>query len=474
MAETRLTFGEWAPDQPGIAGTLQEAANVVPQAQGYGPFPALVDYSESASEDLKGVFAGNTGAVSALFAGGDSKLFRMNASTYAMSDVSKSGGYSATTRWRFIQFGANVIATNGVDNLQSFVLGSSSAFADLPGSPPVADYVTVVRDFVVLGRIANYSNRVQWSDINNETNWTAGTASQSDYQDIPDGGEVRGVTGGEFGLVLMDKAIVRMSYIGTPLFFQFDTISRNRGCYEPGSIASYGTQTFFLSDDGFYVTDGQSVTPIGAEKIDRWFFDNASPDTLDTMSAATDPLRNIVVWAFDNVAGGRSVLIYNWQLGRWSHGDTDADFLASAATASVTLEALDSVAASLDDLDTSLDSRQWVGGKLMFAAARGDKIASFTGQQTTASLITGDFGEGRQSVVILARPQIDGGSASVSIASRTSLAAAPLFTSGVAADSDNRVPIRSFGRYHRLKVVPTGDWSTAVSVDVEFAGAGTR
>jgi len=115
---------------------------------------------------------------------------------------------------------------------------------------------------------------VQWSDINDSTDWTAGAASQSDFQDIPDGGDIRGMTGGEFGLVLMEKSVVRMTYIGAPLFFQFDTLTRSLGCYEARSVVQYGAMTFFLSDDGFYVCDGQQVKPIGAERVDDWFFAN--------------------------------------------------------------------------------------------------------------------------------------------------------------------------------------------------------
>ena len=107
---------------------------------------------------------------------------------------------------------------------------------------------------------------MQWSDINDPTDWTAGAASQSDYQELPDGGDITGITGGEFGIVFLEKAIVRMSYIGSPLFFQFDTISRNVGCVEGGSIAQYGGVTYFLSDDGFYSCNGQQVVGIGSEK----------------------------------------------------------------------------------------------------------------------------------------------------------------------------------------------------------------
>ena len=75
--EQRLTFGEWLPDQPGVAGTLQVANNVIAQTVGYGPFPTLVDLSTSASENLNSVHAGEFGATSAIFAGGNSKAFQV-------------------------------------------------------------------------------------------------------------------------------------------------------------------------------------------------------------------------------------------------------------------------------------------------------------------------------------------------------------------------------------------------------------
>ncbi len=75
-----------------------------------------------------------------------------------------------------------------------------------------------------------------------------GAASQSDYQDIQDGGDITGISGGEFGIVFLEKAIVRMSYIGSPLFFQFDTISRNIGCIEGGSIAQYVTKCLMITN----------------------------------------------------------------------------------------------------------------------------------------------------------------------------------------------------------------------------------
>jgi hypothetical protein len=300
MPTQRVIFTEWTPDQPSIAENLSNAKNVVPAALGYIPFPLAVDYSNSASENLNNVFAGRFSTTTNVFAGGATKLFRLDGSTLNMSDVSKSGGYSNISKWRFSQFGNSIIAANNINKLQSFTLGSSTTFNDLAVDAPVAKYLTTIRDFVVTANLDSglYPNKVQWSDINDETDWVSGGASQSDFQIVSDGGNITGLTGGEIGLVLLERAIVRMTYIGSPFFFQFDTIARGVGCVEGNSVAQYGGLTFFLGEEGFYACDGQTVTAIGNEKVDRWFWDNANPSILETMSATVDPLRKVVVWNF--------------------------------------------------------------------------------------------------------------------------------------------------------------------------------
>ncbi len=204
--------------------------------------------------------------------------------------------------------------------------------------------MTVVRDFVVTANIdaGTYTNKVQWSDLNNEEVWTTGATSQADSQIIPDGGNITGLTGGEIGLIFLEKSIVRMTYAGSPLFFQFDTISRGLGCIEGNSIAQYGATSFFLSDDGFYSCDGNIVTGIGTEKVDRYFFNDADITDLDSMSASVDPIKKLVVWNYKNVDGGRSILVYNWQLSKWSRVTTTATGVGSITTTGYTLEALES------------------------------------------------------------------------------------------------------------------------------------
>ena len=445
-------------------------------------------------------------------------------------------GYSTINKWNFIQFGNTILAANDENKVQAYTIGSSPYFGDVSPNAPVARYITTVRDFVVCANLdsGTNANKVQWSDINDESDWVSGATSQSDFQIVADGGNINGITGGEFGLILLERAIVRMTYIGSPFFFQFDTIARGIGCVEGSSVAQYLNITYFLSDDGFYSCDGSTVTAIGTQKVDKWFYENANPSLLNEMSASADPVNKIIVWNFINIFGGNSFLIYNWQVQKWSYGNTDVDYISSIAQPGVTLEGLDSlynitagsfvngkqytitslgttnftligavenkvgvrftatgvgsgtgtavdlaVAQSsertLDSLKTSLDSRLWSGGKFLFAGVRNDRIITFTGANSVAEIQTGDIGSEATSVVTLARPIIDNGSADVAIASRIRLNEVPEFGAYVPASNENRVSLRSSGKYHRLSIVPTGDqWTNALAVDIEITQQGTR
>ena len=548
MPTQRLQFTEWLPDQPAMAGSLNDAKNVYPLSLGYAPFNSSEDYSSSASENLNNIVVGKFGADVQVFAGGASKLFQLNNTTLALADVSTAGGYSSSVNWQFKQFGKKILAANNSARLQSWEIGGSSNFYEsstyktgtysrsgttvtvtitahglttstdyrvdvtsgdgtdgtytitvvdantftytdtasgttsgninvFTSSAPIAKYVTVVRDFVVCGHLdgGTNSNKVQWSDINDESYWDSGSTSQSDSQILPDGGNITGLAGGEFGLVFLEKSVVRMSYIGSPLFFQFDTISRGLGCLNGNSIATYGGTSFFLSDDGFYSCDGTNVQGIGTEKIDRWFFDDCSLSDLDSMTTAVDPIKKLVVWNYKAVDGKRHMLVYNWQINKWSRVETLATGVGTIASVGTTLEGLDALGyTSIDAMTASLDSRLWIGGKFLFAGFEDDKIVTFTGSTYNSEIITTDVEVGYNSLVTLARPTIDNGSATVKVASRKELDDTIGFSASVTTSSEGRANLRSHGRYHRFSISPTGNWTNAVGVDIDITPAGSR
>ena len=475
MAITRVTFGEWLPDQPGVIGALTTARNCYPKAVGYGPFPQEVDYSDDAPQALTAAAAAkDTNSITSIYAAGTTRLFKLDTSDFSWDDISATT-YSGTSGWKFTQFGNSLIAANESNTMQFIDVMSGTTFANIAVDAPKAKFVTVVRDFVVSGYQTANKNRVQWSGINNEKTWTTSATTQADFQNIPDGGFVQGVTGGEFGLVLLERSIVRMSYVGTPLIFQFDNIARNRGCYEPNSVIQWQGITYFLGDDGFYACDGQNLKNIGAEKVNRYFFNSLKESDLGSMSAAIDPINNLVVWGYPSVDTDYRVLIYHIATGKWSYSDSSATRVAPVSTPSITLEGLDAFSASIDALGVSLDSRNWLGGKLLLLGIKGSKLITFTGAAKTATIETSDIeSPANQSMVTMIKPIVDNGTGSASVASRLQLNQTVSFPTVTAANSENRIGTRSYGRYHRVKLEPSGNWTTAIGMDVDIQSAGTR
>jgi hypothetical protein len=180
------------------------------------------------------------------------------------------------------------------------------------------------------------------------------------------------------------------------------------------------------------------------------------------------------MWQFTDIFAQKRLIIYNWQSKKWSYGETSTDYLASSASAGVTLEALDTFG-TMDSIQTSFDDRLWAGGKFVMSGVEGTKIVTFTGQPKTGYITTGDLGNGNQSIVMLAKPKIDTGSASVSVASRALLSEVPSFGTPVVADAENRVSLRSSGKWHRIRVYPSGaNWKNAVGVEVDLVSQGGR
>jgi hypothetical protein len=470
----KILFGEWLPDQPGVTGAVTDAKNCYPVANGYAPVKGEADYSDAAGADLIITFAGKFDSVSTLFAASTTQIYKFDSSDASL-DAATTTGYTAVEGWDVTQFGAKMILANGQDKLQAWTLNSSTNFADLAAAAPTAKFVTVVRDFVVAANDGTDTSKVYWSDINDETDWTPGSASQSDTQILPDGGDITGIAGGEYGLIFLERAIYRMTYTGSPFFFQFDAISRSLGCISNGSIAQYGNLTYFLADDGFYVCDGQSTKNIGSEKVNRWFFDNAIPGEIFTgMSATVNPVTKLIIWKFNNTFGGNSMLMYSIDLNKWSYADTTATSIAYVLTPSATLEQVDNYNSSIDALDIPLDSQVFAGGQLLFAGVSGQKIITFSGQPKTANISTGDIDVGR-STVMLAKPIVDNGSGSIAVSSRDNLAEQVEFGSDVSPDAENRVSLRSNGEYHRLRLTPTGSsWKTAVGLEFDVVKQGNR
>jgi hypothetical protein len=308
---------------------------------------------------VKTVLSADTFTISAT--AGGTAINTASTGTGTHSVTSTYSALSSDAQWQFAQFGNLVFATQENAPLQVYNLSSSSAFADNSGSPPQASYISVVGRFLVLSGLLSNPYRVQWSGLNDTTNWTSGTGS-SDYQDFPDGGIVRGVAGGEAGVVFQDMAIRRMSYVpGSPLIFQIDRIAQDQGLFAPYSIIRAGDVIYFHTAHGFHkIAPGGLPEQIGREKVDRTFFDDLDKTELRMFIGAYDPRSTRVFWAYKSTAGATGlydkIIGYDTVLNRWFTISMTGEYLLGMSQPGITLENLDSISSSIDALGASLDS----------------------------------------------------------------------------------------------------------------------
>ena len=89
-------------------------------------------------------------------------ILRTGTSGATITPVGKDGGYtSPQVNWIFKQFGRAVLATNGTDKIQRYLIGSTEPFADIEQAP-VCKTMAIVRDFVMAGYCDEDYNKVQW------------------------------------------------------------------------------------------------------------------------------------------------------------------------------------------------------------------------------------------------------------------------------------------------------------------------
>lgn len=498
-----VKFGEYLPDLPSYENPgATVAKNVIPNAIGYLPLPALTTVTDALTARCRGAFAvRDKDSNSYNYAGDATKLYVQ--STTTMTDVSRSAGGAYTTAtdefWEFVKWDEQVIATNFNDAPQVITMGGAN-FAALSGTPPKARHIAIVGQFVVMANLDESGTlnpiKVRWSGINDETAWTASASTQSDSQILQSaaqngGGWIMRLSGhGNYGLVFQEYSVWRMTYIGSPAVFQFDEIQPGVGTPSRNSVVTVGDLTFFLGQDGFYeIINGTTVVPIGANKVDKTIIADIDSANMEMVIGAADPTRRIVVWIYPDQDGAgipNKAVIYDWVNKRWTTAEFDSEWIYSGLGAGYTLETLDTLSGSIDALESSLDSREYTGGSLQLSAFETDhKKSVFSGTAMSAMLETPEFqlsamGEipaDKKALLRGVRPMVDGSNTTltVQLGTRDNQDDNVSYGSSSSPESDTNIAhFRSTSRYHRVRVNTSGDFNYAVGCEVTASIKGGR
>jgi len=472
----RQIFGEWKPDQPPhLQDGLLRADGVFPIANGYAPLPSFAPAPHGALDGpCIGAGAYRTAEDVHMFAATASQIFRYGPGGYA----SLKAGLTSSTGIgvRFCSYNKLMLATNGVDPIQTFDPASPAAMSDLDATAPTARFLAVVRGFVVAGYADDDALRIAWSDNGDPTNWTAGTG-EAGFQILSAGGDITGVVGGEYGLIFQENRIVRMSYTADDTIWQLDEIATDVGCIAPWSLATYGKLTFFLSNKGFMACDGVIVEAIGMEKIDREFLSVLDRSYLEYMSAAVDPRNSLLVISVPSSYPTTQVYLYQYALQRWTTASLAAERIFPALSQSMSLEALDGIYGSLDGVTLALDSPLFRGGyPLLMLFDGAHRLGSLSGPNMAATLVDAlkEPLPGARARIRSVRPLGDAAAPAVSILGSSTLAERPSETVHTERSAAGIHRMRRSCNFCSVKIaVPAGaDWSYLQGYDMDVEPGG--
>lgn len=487
-----LTFGEWLPDQPtlGLKGCTV-ATNVLPDANAYRPMPSLLPFTTAVGgRVLGGIFATDSQSNNYNYCGDASALYALTQGSF--SAVTRIGGaYTilGNDQWEFANWGNTVIGVNGHTDLPQQISLGAANFADLSVGVK-ARHIAVMQDFVVLGNVSDSATnvyRVRWSAINNPTDFAPSAATLSDYQDMPsEGGPVQRVVGtGAGGVVFQSRRISRMTFVGSPLIFEIQPVHEKIGAFAPSAVTSYQNLVFFLSEDGFYSFDGQTLDPIGRSKVDQFFRNDLHPNYSQRISAAVDPINKLVMWAYAShgTSGGNAnrLIVYSWAYKKWSLMDgVNVEYILSSITTGYTLDQLDAISTSLENIPVTLDGVQWTGGSIIMSGYDSThSLGRFNGSALPATLATGEFQlfQHQRAVVTEVWPLIIGTNASLSatVLNRNQLTeSVSVGASSLTRNSSGWFPARVNARYHTIQLGIGGDFKQALGVQVVGTPTGER
>ncbi len=479
-----IPFGEWKPDETTIgADSLKQAYQIYANGSTYLPLRKMIP----ASEAMEGTALGSASFIDrngniVTVAGDETSLYISRGTQW--ENISREQGYNGVGQvWRFAMWGDYILATNFNDPIQAWKIGSAEKFADMSESAPRCKDMAIVSEFLVLVNTVDTldgerPNRIWWSPIGNPFGeWVSSSATLCDYQDIQVGSYCVGVVGGAYGVVMMRDAIIRMTFVGSPIAFTIETMETDRGAVGLEAFCADGSDIYFAAQDGFYRFNGSSSVSLSAGRLDRWFFDNVEQTSGNLIISSFDIVKKVAMFGYPEKGEyykPTKMLLYGAIGNRWSEADCDFAHFSQFLSKGYTLEELDYISETVEELPFPMDSNYYKGGIPSVAGLTTDGIMYMESDEVLPGTIaTGEIViSGRNTDIVYTQrvlPIVEGGeNHTMSISSKQILSEDTEYGRDCALTRLGDFSERKSGRYHSFRFNFGGNWSGAKGFEVIF------
>lgn len=404
---TLQLWGKWRPDVVGpnmpfcavADGVIPQQAGLSPYGAplvGYGPFPSLV--VPGTATPLSAAPRGNIsltlndGTYDVFFA--TATTIEQLSSTFTFSSIETGRSVTSGDDVSFAHFGSFLLNTDTTDGLKAYNVQTPAGNNAVSGAPSSPRTLFICNNVVFLLDINGNNKAWANSAIGDHTEYVLRGANSgvfSDGEALICGVDLKNGS----GLIFQQHAmrLIQFGSGATPALFSIVKAADGRGSVGERSVVSFDGMVFFLDTDGFYKFDLSSGnTPIGAEKVNRWFFSQVDSSKLATVQASIDPTRKIVSWAFFSLGNSSTtvrdrILNYDWQLDEWSTATVNTSSVTRIATPGYVLDGMDGFGTLDQMIQIPLDDRFWQGGQPVFAGLDGSfNFGTFSGPAIAATL----------------------------------------------------------------------------------------
>ena len=182
--------------------------------------------------------------------------------------------------------------------------------------------VTEERFVFCLGAGGN-SRKVQWSDFQDVTTWTAATTNQAGSQELQTQGQImQGIRTRGQTLIITDTDAHTARYLGPPYVYTFERVGTSCGAVSRKSAADVDMGVFWMGQKGFFRFDGNAVAEIPCDVHDYVFGDINTAQQSKIWAVANGQYGEI--WWFycsENSTEVNRYVAFDYKENHWLIGD---------------------------------------------------------------------------------------------------------------------------------------------------------
>lgn len=163
---------------------------------------------------------------------------------------------------------------------------------------------------------------IAWSDVGDNTDWTASATNQAGTYRLPRGSKIMGAVGSPLAiLVWTNEGLWLMQYVGLPFVYSFTQVGFGCGLIAPKAAAATPGGVFWMESTGNFYGYSGSVVPLDCTVRDK-VFGNINTAQSNKIFVALNSTWNEVWWFYPSLNSTEidSYVKYNYVEQLWDYG----------------------------------------------------------------------------------------------------------------------------------------------------------